>query len=90
MLRNWVSWGIAGLMVVALLGCRKSTPDLRPPPGPEVLAVPPPESRYSSSGYPKEAFRDRDTSLIRKIDPTFTPAKGGPGGAMGPGPGMRP
>ena len=55
--------------------------------------MPPPESRYSASGYPKEAFRDRDTSLIRKIDPTFTPAKGGPGGpggAMGPGPGMRP
>ena len=80
MLRNWVSWGTVGLMLFLTSGCRKSAPDLRPPPGPEVLAVPPPESRYSTSVYPKQAFQDRDTAMIRKIDNAFTPAKGMVGG----------
>lgn len=98
MLRNWVRLGGVCLLLLVLTGCRKSMPDLKPPPAPEVLAVPPPEGRFTAgASYPKQAFSDRESSLLRRPDSGVLPARGvglpgapGMGRPMGPGagPGM--
>ena len=52
------SVGMALLLAVVAIGCRTAQPDLKPPPRPEVLTVPPTEARFGKSEYPDIAYRD--------------------------------
>jgi len=90
--RIWTDVGCALLLV--LLGCRSTTPELKPPPQPEVLNKPPDETRYNSPAYPKQALI-KDDDPTKKFGMSGSPppmnmprgGMGGPGGAGG-GPGM--
>ena len=77
--------GVCFLLV--LFGCRTSRPEVKPPPSPEVLSVPPAEARYNNSAYPKQAFADRDQGRMRAMEAPGVSQAGmrGPGGPGGPG-----
>jgi len=51
-------WIVTGLLFVA--GCRNTGPDLKPPPEPDHISIPPRDDpRYSNlPTYPKEALFD--------------------------------
>lgn len=73
MWRRWVNGG--GLLcLLALVGCRQTTPNIKPPKEPERLTAPPMESRFSVPGLPKAAFQDRDTRKLN--DDGVMPARG--------------
>ena len=59
-------WGV--LFVVPSAGCKTYQPDLKPPPAPEVLTVPPKEARFNQSQYPDMAFRDLNSKFARPLD----------------------
>jgi len=61
-----------------LFGCRTPHPDLKPPPHPEILGIPPPESRFETAALPKEAMLPRKEPMRRLTDDGVTQA-GGPG-----------
>lgn len=79
----------AGLLLVLVVGCRATQPDLQPPKEAEVLVTPPSEARYNNPTYPSAAFRDRNRTLKGKLDDTLNPAligagpRGGNGGGFG-------
>jgi len=86
MRNRWVKTRWLGAILLGLVGCTATQPDLKPPPQKEVMNVPPTDdSRFSDpTPYPKDTL---NTDLLRK------PGGGGPvdptGGRMGGG-GMSP
>lgn len=87
---KWYLFQVAGVLLLAA-GCRTTTPELKPSAEKEVLRSPPSDARFSSGGYPKQAF---DTSDPTKRNPLgFGNPAGGPamrnsmaqGGGMGAG-----
>lgn len=86
-----VKWGscllLSGLLAL-LAGCRTSQPALKPKDEPEQLRAPPPEGRYSTPEYPKQAFNNPDADTKRTIDGKAPPGAlgrsgGSPAGGMG-------
>ena len=74
--------------VLALLaGCRTTQPVLKPPDEREQLRPPPPEGRYSTAEYPKEAFNPTDDGTRRSVDSKAPPGSIGRSG-MSPTSGM--
>jgi hypothetical protein len=74
---RWMNWGATAVLLLTFIGCRKSMPPVKPAKEPEVLNAPPMESRFSVPNYPKQAFADRDTNLLKKLDDgNVSPARG--------------
>src|SRR5437870_2344170 len=67
---DWLRGLLCACLLLAL-GCKTAQPNLKPLPQPEALNVPPHESRFDNSAYPKQAMVDND--------PTRKMALGGPG-----------
>jgi hypothetical protein len=67
--------------LIAVIGCRSTTPELKPPTAPEVLNKPPDEARFNSAAYPKQALASDGT---QKFSPAALSAKDARGGNMGP------
>jgi hypothetical protein len=86
--RLWTDLGCALLLVV--IGCKSTQPDLRPPKQPDVLYKPPDEARYNSPAYPKQALAQSDDPT-KKWNPSGAgggsamPSRGMGGGGMGGG-----
>ena len=78
MRRIWVHFGAVCVLLGLLIGCKSSTPELKPPTQPEEFNAPPAEARFNSPNYPKEALaRDDVTKKLRD--------SGMPKGGFGPG-----
>lgn len=82
-----VTSALVGLCLLA--GCRTSPPHLEPPKQPEKLSAPPPDTRYDTPTYPKEAFKNNDLFRRRELEPgqTILPTRGsmmGPAGMNRP------
>lgn len=69
----------AGLLLVLVVGCRATSPELQPPTEKEILVTPPSEARYNNPTYPSAAFRDRNRGLKGKLDDLANPALIGAG-----------
>jgi hypothetical protein len=83
-----LNWGSCIVLFgcLALLGCRTTPPNLKPPKAPEVLTPPASEARYDSPDYPKQAFSQPDDPGKRMImDGKNQPGGGGMGGMGGMG-----
>ena len=83
MRRTWVALGWLGAGLLLAVGCKTPEPNLKPPPHPEELTVPPQDdSRYSKPpAFPDNTINQYDR---KKKDPSAdgTPRFGaGPGGA---------
>jgi len=91
MLSYWVKLAGVVLFFVCLAGCRKSMPQIKPPTTAEVLAVPPLDTRYANNSYPKEAFADRESGIMRAgMTGSMAPVMAGSGiGSQGTGSGTR-
>ncbi len=80
-------WGICACLALGLAlsaGCRTPQPVLKPPPEEEKLVAPPQLSKYSTTGYPEQAFD-------KLADPSKATLDGKlPGGAGSRGMGMTP
>jgi hypothetical protein len=73
-------------LLVAVLGCRSSQPDLKPPPMPEEFQLPPNETRYSDFvNYPKDTLYQ---SPFKKTTSAQTGPTGPGSPRYGAGPGM--
>lgn len=88
MLGSWVRVGSLVLILVALAGCRKSMPDLKPSETKEVLAVPPMEPRFLQNKYPKQALAGRESGIMRAGMQGQGPGRPGMAGPGMAGPGM--
>ena len=77
-------WGtctfLALFLVVLLIGCRTTQPNLKPPKTAEKLVEPP--DRLSTAGMRKEAFDALEDPNARAMD---FKQMGAPGGRVGPG-----
>jgi hypothetical protein len=76
---------LGSLVFLLLVGCRSTTPDLKPAKQPEVFN--PPSDRANLAGYPKKAFDNGDDLAKRGgLDPRGLTQSPG----MGASPGMSP
>jgi hypothetical protein len=81
-------WGICACLVLGLVfsaGCRAPQPVLKPPIEAEKLVAPPELSKYSTTGYPDQAFDKQSDPGKAAIDaklPGNGPRGGGMSGAM--------
>ncbi len=81
--------GCVGLALAILSGCKSSEPKLKPPPHPEVLAVPPQDdSRFSKPpAYPEETLNGdpKKNKRPNSLAPEGPPTRFGGGGSPGMG-----
>ncbi len=94
----WANLGL--VLLLTLLGCRSTQPDLKPPVQKEVLNSPPDDMRYNSPSYPKQAMVSDGDPTKKWAGTGAMPPPGGMGGgsqrggamnpAMGGGGGMNP
>lgn len=83
MQRLWLRLGNLGMMLVLVIGCKSSQPELKPPTQPEEYNPPPAE--MVSRGYPKEAMKKDDLLRAQRDSAAGIGKNGfGPGG-MGAG-----
>jgi hypothetical protein len=83
-------WGICACLALCLAlsaGCRTPQPVLKPEPEKEVLTDPPALTKYSTTGYPEQAFDKLADPTKASLDSKL--AGNGPrGGMMAPGMGQ--
>jgi len=80
-------WGICACLALGLVlsaGCRTPQPVLKPPKEDEKLVQPPPLTKYSTTGYPDQAF-DKPTDPGKVAMDEKLPGNGARGGGMTPG-----
>jgi hypothetical protein len=84
-------WGICACLALCLAlsaGCRTPQPVLKPPPEQEKLNDPPALTKYSTTGYPDQAFDKladpTKTAFDAKL-PNGAGSRGMTSGAMGQG-----
>jgi hypothetical protein len=78
-------WGSCAVLVVCLalmFGCRTPQPNLKPDKVKEQLIEPPPDARYDSSAYPKQAFDKAVDPGKAALDAKNTPGMASKGGMM--------
>lgn len=80
-------WGICACLALGLAlsaGCRTPQPVLKPPKEEEKLVPPPPMAKYSTTGYPDQAF-DKPVDPGLQAMEAKQPGNGARGGSMSPG-----
>jgi hypothetical protein len=80
-------WGICACLVLGLAlaaGCRARQPVLKPPVEEEKLVEPPSMTKYSTTGYPDQAF-DKPSDPSKQALDAKLPGNGPRGGGMTPG-----
>lgn len=81
-----LDWKFCVWLLALAAGCRTPQPNLKPPPSPDVLSMPPSEKRYDTAMMPKEAF-EKDSPLKRGgfDSSSIVPTRASTVGSMGPG-----
>jgi hypothetical protein len=80
-------WGICACLALGLVfsaGCRTPQPDLKPKVEEEKLVAPPALTKYSTTGYPDQAF-DKQTDPGKQAMDAKLPGNGSRGGGMSSG-----
>jgi hypothetical protein len=84
MRHKWVKAHWLGAVVLGLVGCQAAQPDLKPPPQPEELRVPPDDdARFNSpTKYPKDTMNQ---DQLKRPDPASGPVNPAAGRMPGMG-----
>ena len=81
-------WGICACLAIGLAlsaGCRTPQPVLKPPPEKENLNDPPALTKYSTTGYPDQAFDKPNDPGKAALDAKLPGNAGSRGMGMSPG-----
>jgi hypothetical protein len=86
MTAKWGSCITLALCAAFLAGCKTPQPELKPAKTAEQFVAPPPDARYDSAAYPKQAFDKMEDPGLKLMDAkNGMPARSGgmPSAGMG-------